>query len=139
MLWPLPALPGLTHLVGDRRAVVVLPSLAGADLHLRVSRCPGAAGGASSARGSVTGPGGEGPSSPGLTFGQGLVEGGPAQPQAGEEHPARRAASKAVSGGLSLQPVASCTHRRLWCPPGLSGGGLSPWGQDGLGTNGRAE
>ena len=139
MLWPLPAPPGLTHLVGDQRATVVLPSLAGADLHLGVSRCPGAAGGVSSAGGSVTGPGGEGPSFPGLTHGQGLVKGGPAEPQAGEEHPTQRATCKAASGGLFLQPVASCTPPVPLVPPGLSKGGLSPWGQDGLGTDGKAE
>lgn len=139
MLWPLPAPPGLTHLVGNQRAVVVLPSLAGADLQLHVSGCPGAAGGVSSAGGSVTGPGGEGPSFPGLPHGQGLVGGGPAGPRAGEEHPTQRAACKAASDGFSCSLWPAAPHRCLWCPPGLSGGGLSPWGQDALRTDGRAD
>ena len=42
-----------------------------------------------------------------------------------------------VGFSCSLWPAAP--HRCLWCPPGLSGGGLSPWGQDGLRTDGRAE
>lgn len=66
------------------------------------------------------------------------MEGGPAEPWAGEEHPVWRAADRQCLGGFPC---------RLWLHPpvplvslpGLSGGGLSPWGQDGLGTNGRAE
>ena len=134
MLWPLPAQPGLTHLVGNQRAVVVLPSLAGADLQLHVSGCPGAAGGVSSAGGSVTGPGGEGPSFPGLPHRQGLVGGGPAEPQAGEEHPTQRAACKAASDGLFLQPVASCTPPVPLVPPRPERGWALPlgagWAQD---------
>ena len=62
ILWPLPALPGFTHLlsIGDQCATVSPPSLARADPHLRIKGRPGATAGTRSGGACVTGPGGKG-------------------------------------------------------------------------------
>lgn len=113
MLRPPPAWPGLTHLVGDRRAVIMLPSLAGADLHLRVSRCPGAAGGASSARGSVTGLEGRGPRPQASPTGKASWKVGLQSPGLERSTPFGGLPTGSVWGAFPAG--CGCTHRCLWC------------------------